>query len=334
MHLKGREIARMAYLNLHLLFPKKTEKIKSNISAPLRQRLIKEEVEKVGPILKAQELAQKKSQNKNQVHGSTNIGHIGNNSGDRKTNNDLSSNMIWNISTSSTTSAVGDMLSADVVAAAVAEHIESEAEREKLMIISPVKIANLRARRMSCEDSAVASIQALIRGRKSRRQTMSMQVGGDYEAVDDGENRHTDKDGIVLRTGAVIANTPNSLSSYSDYKYLVPSPSLTSKAPFSKNYDENNDNMDSHKVFTTNDENSILGLLRVKTALMMNFLDEQLTLMEGIEKERNGKVPTDELTLSKSRHAYIKVVERVLSISSSEIDINKEFQVRMMKLLP
>ena len=303
----------MAYLNLHLLFPKKTDKIKSSISAPLRQRLIKEEIEKVGPILKAQELAQKKLQNK--IHVNNNANANGNsNSSASVAHNHLTPHAAGNISTSSTTSATSDIL--------------TETEREKLIIISPVKIANLRARRMSCEDSAVASIQALIRGRKSRRQTMSMQMGGDYDTVDD------DGDNGTLKTSALIPNTPNRSSSFSEYKDLSFSPSLTSRAPFSGNTDNSNNITNVHKDFTIDDENSILGLLKVKTSLMMNFLNEQLSLIEEIEKERKGTTNKDNSAISKNRHKYITLVERNLSISSSEIDINKEFQVRLVKLLP
>ena len=313
----------MAYLNLHLLFPKKTDKIKSNISAPLRQRLIKEEIEKVGPILKAQELAQKKMQNKIPVQGHVNVTANNNNNGNAGgnrnssasvTHNNLTPNAAGNASTSSTTSATGDVL--------------TEAEREKLIIISPVKIANLRARRMSCEDSAVASIQALIRGRKSRRQTMSMQMGGDYDVVDD------DGDSGALKTAAVIPNTPNRNSSFSEYKDLSFSPSLTSRAPFSGIADNPSKIAKCHKDFTIDDENSILGLLKVKTSLMMKFLDEQLSLIEEIEKEGKGNINKKKSAISKNKQKYITTVERILSISSSEIDINKEFQVRLVKLLP
>lgn len=280
----------MAYLNLYLLFPKKTEKIKANISPQLRQRLIKEEVEKVGPILKAQELAKEKVRCKNQSK--------------------IESTVIVSES------------------APMAEVTEPEPETEMLIIISPVKIANLRARRLSCEDSAVASIQAIIRGRKCRRMTMSLALNGDSEYG-----------------GSVSSKSPDRNIATSSYRETVCSPSLVSRAPFgaaspSKNGCAPMGTVDKtgSKSFKIENEDSILGLLKVKTTMMMNYLNEQLIIIENMENEK--KLPFESCaidnprnSLAENRDKFLKLVEKSLSISSQEVNVNEEFQRRMIKLL-
>ena len=270
----------MAYLNLHLLFPKKTEKIKANIPPQLKQRLIKEEMEKIGPILKAQELAQ----------ASIEI----------KKNSPMNS---------------------------PAPESAAEVEAEMLIIVSPVKIANLRARRLSCEESAVASIQAIIRGRKCRRMTMSLHLSGDDEC------------------GGSDGTSPNHVNSIP--RESVCSPSLITRAPFgaaspSKSYNSQHlDNQESKmesRNFTIENENSILGLLKLKTTMMMSHLNDQLILIENIENQR--KLPFESCSvedpkniLVENRNKFLRSVEKSLSISSNEVNVNEEFQRRMIKLL-
>ena len=353
----------MAYLNLHLLFPKKTEKIKSNISTSLRQRLIKEEVDKIGPILRAQELAQKKIQKiQSQLSSSSSEANISNN---------LNVKMIDKNCINNNTHVDNDITS-EINLENMTIHeknedtgmeMETDTDPEKLIIISPVRIANLRARRMSCEDSAVASIQALIRGRKCRRQTMSMQIPSDQEF---GSRSVSPKS----------AQKNNKRESNPEYNDSINSPSLTSKAPFStysngnlnanssgrknnssstdKNrYGKNGNHVqngkivdtkisttDSTKEFSVDDENAIIGLLKIKTNMMMNLFNEQLLLLEEIEKERNENIlcntENDKENTSKNilgdRIKYSKIVEKCLHISESEIDTNKEFQKRILKI--
>ena len=275
----------MAYLNLHLLFPKKTEKIKANIPPQLRLRLIKEEMEKIGPILKAQELAQ----------ASIEI----------KKNSPMNS--------------------------PVAESA-ADVEAEMLIIVSPVKIANLRARRLSCEESAVASIQAIIRGRKCRRMTMSLHLSGDDECGGSMGSKSPDRVGHV-------SGIP---------RESVCSPSLVTRAPFgaaSPSKTNNNqylDNREEMKIesrsFTIDNEDSILGLLKLKTSMMMNHLNDQLTLIEEIENQR--KLPFESCSIEdpknvlvENRNKFLRSVEKSLSISSNEVNVNEEFQRRMIKLL-
>ena len=299
----------MAYLNLHLLYPKKTEKIKANIPASLRQRLVKEEVERIGPILQAQELAQRKMQGKAQANSA---GIVSSNSANGINN--------------------GSHLSTTAVGGNNAVPATEPADPEALVTISPVKIANLRARRMSCEDSAVASIQALIRGRKSRRQTMSMQISGDSEC------------------GGSIHNSPDRRDSKND---SLTSPSLTSRAPFSgqdvtsspgkKNgkkkssisgwRNESIRETDPPDDFDVENETNLLGLLKVKTSMIMNLFHEQLTLIEEIENERNNPQIDTEKSLTGTRSKMEIIVERSLRISSTEIDISSEFQKRIIKLM-
>ena len=288
----GREIARMAYLNLHLLFPRKTEKIKANIPPQLRQRLLKEELEKIGPILKAQELAKANIQ--------------------IKQNSPLKSEV-----------------ETDFV---LERETAKETEAEMLIIISPVKIANLRARRLSCEESAVASIQAIIRGRKCRRMTMSLHLNGDNEcdgSVNSKSPERTDKD-----------------KDNTQHRESVCSPSLISRAPFgaasplklTQSDGRNEDAKSVSRNVNIENENSILGLLKVKTSMMMDHLNEQLSLIEDIENERT--IPRESIsienprnTLAISRDKFLKTVEKSLSISSNEVHVNEEFQRRMIKLL-
>ena len=370
IYLSGREIARMAYLNLHLLFPKKTEKIKSNISTSLRQRLIKEEVDKIGPILRAQELAQKKIQKiQSQLSSSSsdaNSSNISNNL------NNLNVKMIDKNCINNNDKNIDNDITSEINFENMTIHeknedskmeMETDTDPEKLIIISPVRIANLRARRMSCEDSAVASIQALIRGRKCRRQTMSMQIPSDQEF---GSRSVSPKS----------AQKNNKRESNPEYNDSINSPSLTSKAPFStysngnlnanssgrknnssstdKNrYGKNGNHVqngkivdtkisatDSTKEFSVDDENAIIGLLKIKTNMMMNLFNEQLLLLEEIEKERNENIlcntENDKENTSKNilgdRIKYSKIVEKCLHISESEIDTNKEFQKRILKI--
>ena len=282
----------MAYLNLHLLFPRKTEKIKANIPPQLRQRLLKEELEKIGPILKAQELA--------------------------KANIQIKQN-----------SPVKSEVETDFV---LERETAKETEAEMLIIISPVKIANLRARRLSCEESAVASIQAIIRGRKCRRMTMSLHLNGDNEcdgSVNSKSPERTDKD-----------------KDNTQHRESVCSPSLISRAPFGAasplKSSQLDGRVDDAKSISRNvnieNENSILGLLKVKTSMMMDHLNEQLSLIEDIENER--MIPRESIsienprnTLAISRDKFLKTVEKSLSISSNEVHVNEEFQRRMIKLL-
>lgn len=297
----------MAYLNLHLLFPKKTEKIKANIPVSLRQRLLKSEVERIGPILQAQALAQKKMLSKVQA-ASASASAVNNASASSSSSNNSNSN---NNSASNGTAPTME-----------------QTEPEALITISPVKIANLRARRLSCEDSAVASIQALIRGRKCRRQTMSMHISGDSECG-----------------GSQASKSPERLDKYED---AISSPSLTSRAPFSKPFTSMDgtsgrngrseldcgvdlrEEEDQEEGFDADNETALLGLLKVKTTMMMNYLNEQLTLIEGMEKERT--CPLDPRGLTGNTENMEKIIETSLRISRSEIDISKEFQKRIVKL--
>lgn len=280
----------MAYLNLHLLFPRKTERIKANIPPQLRQRLLKEELEKIGPILKAQEIAKASIQIKQN-------------------------------------SPVKSEIETDFL---LEKEAEKETEAEMLIIISPVKIANLRARRLSCEESAVASIQAIIRGRKCRRMTMSLHLNGDNEC-----------DGSVNSKSPLRTDKDNT-----QHRESVCSPSLVSRAPFGAasplKLTHTDNRSEEGKSFSRNinieNENSILGLLKVKTSMMMDHLNEQLSLIENIENER--MLPRESISidnprnvLATSRDKFLKVVEKSLSISSDEVHVNEEFQRRMIKLL-
>ena len=284
--LLGREIARMAYLNLHLLFPKKTEKIKANIPPALRARLIKEEVEKIGPILKAQEIAKSAIQSK-----------------------------------------------LDSLVSKAATEIEAEPETGMLIITSPVKIANLRARRLSCEESAVASIQAIIRGRKCRRMTMSLHL-----------NEETESRGS--KSPISLFGMDKSSGRNPECRESVCSPSLTTRAPFSaasptksKSSNEPFDvDRKNSKSSAFDNESDILGLLKVKAAMMLTHLNAQIALIENIENERNTpfelcSVDSTHNTLAEKRDKFLKAVEKSLSISSNEVGVNEEFQRRMIKLL-
>ena len=284
----GREIARMAYLNLHLLYPKKTEKIKANIPPSLRARLLKEEVEKIGPILKAQEIAKASIQSK-----------------------------------------LDSTVKLDSKAAA---EVEAVPESGMLIITSPVKIANLRARRLSCEESAVASIQAIIRGRKCRRMTMSLHLNEETESR--GSKSPKSPLGLDNKN---FGRTP-------DCRESVCSPSLTTRAPFSaasptklSNCNEQFDRKVSRSSAIDN-ESDILGLLKVKAAMMLNHLNAQIALIENIENERKMpfevcSVDSTHNILAENRDKFLKAVEKSLSISSNEVGVNEEFQRRMIRLL-
>ena len=190
---RAREVARMAYLNMHLLFPKKTEKIKNSVSVPLQQRLLKAEQEHIPPLLK-----------KVMVQGGANNGaappptaekavpppappahlpHPG--KSDDRVARSSASRSPPRAPTHDDVSSIGGACS-----------VASSGAQPPAPRVSPVKIANLRARRQSYEEAAVQSIQAVIRGNLCRRNSVRKSI----LAVHAGMNTNTHTYGPVGRS--------------------------------------------------------------------------------------------------------------------------------------
>ena len=125
---RAREVSRLAYLNIFQLFPKKAEKIKSQLTPQVRKKMITAETEHL----------QIQNEKKEQLEKDDEI-------------------------TNQSTNAIEDNENNIILTGATAEVVEKSDGEKKL----------LRARRMSYEENAVTSIQALIRGKLSRKLSIS-----------------------------------------------------------------------------------------------------------------------------------------------------------------
>ncbi len=151
---KAREISRLVYLNLFQVFPKKAEKIKSQVSPALRSRLAKAEIEHLkhdAAVLAANEV----TAIENVVIES--VSEI----------NDTASVVDTITSTDNTVPSDSNASEVDAGNASVLDGVS----------ITPSRKVPLRVRRQSLEDGAVTSIQAIIRGKLSRRQSISNNSG-------------------------------------------------------------------------------------------------------------------------------------------------------------
>lgn len=155
---KAREISRLVYLNLFQVFPKKAEKIKSQVSPALRSRLAKAEIEHL-------------------KHGAMVVAA-----------NEVTPREIVTIEsvpeTIDTASVVDTYASTDSIADNTIPNDSSVGEVDASNVsvldgvsITPSRKVPLRVRRQSLEDGAVTSIQAIIRGKLSRRQSISNNSG-------------------------------------------------------------------------------------------------------------------------------------------------------------
>lgn len=124
---RAREVSRLAYLNIFQLFPKKAEKIKSQLTSQMKKKMMNAEIEHL----------QIQNEKKEQLEKEDNII-------DEATSIQVNENNVMLIG-------------------AAAEVVEKSDGEKKL----------LRARRMSYEENAVTSIQALIRGKLSRKLSIS-----------------------------------------------------------------------------------------------------------------------------------------------------------------
>ena len=171
----AREIARMAYLNMHLLFPKKTDKIKATAPLALQQRLLKAEQDHISPILK-------------KVRAATTSTELLTNA---TSHVDSVANHAMLSTTATITSPTGnkyedrddrtsprDSSRASTHQLHINSSIDDNGNDTSSRVLSPVKIANLRARRQSYEESAIQTIQAVIRGNLCRRMSMRLVEGG------------------------------------------------------------------------------------------------------------------------------------------------------------
>jgi hypothetical protein len=138
-----RENARMAYLNLSLAFKEKADRIKANADKNLRKQLEQSELKYLPPVSAivpeqakqvSQESTVKKTAKKNDKK------HKEDKSKDESYKNNRNYKCVDN-------KTIND------------EDDNYDAFDENVMIISPVKTANLRNRRMTIEDSAVAVLQ-------------------------------------------------------------------------------------------------------------------------------------------------------------------------------
>lgn len=161
---RGREIARLAYLNLFQSFPRKTDKLKAGLSsASLRAKLAKQEEqhmmtikqqEKVDSAAAAVAVAEAVNVSKTAPCVVT------------------TSPLLPDADVSTAVSPVRGVI--------VGVHIPSlEAPVSDLRGITPTRPVStpgkisLRVRRQSCQEEAITSIQAIIRGTLTRRQSLS-----------------------------------------------------------------------------------------------------------------------------------------------------------------
>ena len=153
---KAREIARLAYLNMFQRMPQKTEKIKTNLSVQLRTRLAAAEVNHTSKLAK--------------INGTVGpILEIIENEVKIKSIEVISEPLTLQVPVLS-----GDVPIDPVLAASFSEF---SSEKDKNGSTTPNnRILTLRIRRQSCEAEAVTSIQAIIRGKLSRRQSINSSV--------------------------------------------------------------------------------------------------------------------------------------------------------------
>lgn len=162
---RAREIARLAYLNIFQIYPKKAEKIKASVSAALKSRLQKAEQEQL----------------KNHIA----LAAI---------RSATASYSAVDVTAASTTAITSDICATSnensttddkTTAASLALNYT---DSESFCNVTPIKTVPLRARRLSCQEDAVTSIQAIIRGKLQRKQslcggTASLMSPGSYDEI-------------------------------------------------------------------------------------------------------------------------------------------------------
>ena len=188
----AREIARMAYLNMHLLFPKKTDKIKATAPLALQQRLLKAEQEHISPILKKVRAATVTTE---MLISDTSPVDAG-----------TTHPILPTVGTITITSPTGNKYeekdgrtsSRDTTRSSTSQpqnhnNMDDTHGQPISRVVSPVKIANLRARRQSYEESAIQSIQAVIRGNLCRRMSMRLVENRQSSGISSDRHPHQDQ---------------------------------------------------------------------------------------------------------------------------------------------
>ncbi len=151
---KAREISRLVYLNLFQVFPKKADKIKSQVSPALRARLAKAEIEHL--------------KHDQTVAATNEVVAVESVVVEPVTETNDTADAATSIAPTDNTAPNDDTV--NEVDAGNASVLDGAS-------ITPSRKVPLRVRRQSLEDGAVTSIQAIIRGKLSRRQSISNNSG-------------------------------------------------------------------------------------------------------------------------------------------------------------
>lgn len=168
---RGREIARLAYLNMFQLFPKKTERIKSLLAPQVRSRLVKAEAEHLKHVETLQAQQEHESSQKVEEALETTIEKpAAQATSDKASKQPTEVNTINIISHNDTRdNGIGD--GNDSISTPLDDD-GNEISTFPSEEVTPNKINPLRARRQSYEEDAVTSIQAIIRGKLTRKQSL------------------------------------------------------------------------------------------------------------------------------------------------------------------
>jgi hypothetical protein len=211
-----REVARVAYLNLFAMYPKKAERIKSTLSNALKLRMNKHEMEFVlkvsqGGVPQGMHASQmqppsphkRKASGKDAALRAAASAALGSSmSATAYASASASASAAAAVNAHPRPAAFATEASMSSISMSSISSADTYDEAEKARGIK----LGLRAPRPSCEDDAVTSIQAVIRGKLTRRQTL-MNVIKEAEDADDADAEGNQRRATISPQSPVKSST-------------------------------------------------------------------------------------------------------------------------------
>ena len=302
---RSREIAKMAYLNLKLIYPKKSEKIKSIVHINLKKRLIKAEEEYITPILQAHQLNPVTVENA--VIDYTPI---------KKENIDSFNKPLLPVSDINDTTNTSNINADD----------DFDDLRSIYSQISPLKIsANLRAKRQTYEEGAITTIQAVVRGKLCRRKSTRLTMGSISMSMSTTTALYSSSTPTGNTTTTPAANKLiRNLHQEKESDTLGISPTIL--------------NINLPNLTSSDSKNkAIMNILKVKVASSINLLNEQLRILEGLDtnnsKENNhSSQSNNSMNCGQYHKDYNELSSYLKQSGESEIAFIQEYCRRLNDL--